>query len=154
MRILAVMGLLLLSSHVVAEESVLPVGCQAVTVQGDAVTIDAKKNTLVFIHNIVTTDLWITHPVTEASASAGWTSRLQGGKWSALSVDKGPFVLNCIESKPGHEQQIPCEGTIAVCQWKNVKFPDTAKSTFWAAEDMSLAALTAAIGARGFVIPQ
>lgn len=153
MRVLVTLCMVLLSSYVLAAESILPKGCQAVAVQGDAVTIKAKKSSLVFIHNLTSADLWITHPVAEPSASAGWTSRVQGGKWSALSLDKGPFVLNCIESKPGHEQQVPCEGAIAVCKWKDAKIPANAQGTFWAAEDMSLAALKAAVGARGFVIP-
>lgn len=152
MRRLISICLLLLSSLVVAE-STLPVGCQAVAVQGESVTVTAKKAKLVFIHNLATTDLWITHPVTNPSASAGWTTRLQAGNWSALAVNKGPFLLNCIESRPGHEQQVPCEGAIAVCQWKGVKIPASDQSTFWAGEDMSLPALTAAIGGRGFVLP-
>jgi len=152
MWILTSLCFLLMTSYVFAE-SILPVGCQAVAVQGESVTIKAKNSKLVFIHNLATTDLWITHPVTNPSASGGWTSRLQAGNWSALAVDKGPFALNCIESRPGHEQQIPCEGAIAVCQWKGVKMPAKNQSTFWAGEDMSLSALTAAIGSRGFVVP-
>ena len=152
MRILASFCFLLLSSYVFAE-STLPVGCQAVAVQGEAVTLKSKKSKLVFIHNISNSDVWITHPVTEPGASAGWTSRLQSGNWSALAVNKPSFILNCIESKPGHEQQVPCEGAIAVCQWSGVKIPSNDQGTFWAGEDQSLAALTAAVGARGFVLP-
>lgn len=153
MRIVAFLSFLLLS-FCAAAESTLPAGCQAVAVQGESVTLQAKNSSLVFIHNLTSSDLWITHPVTNPGASAGWTTRLQGGNWSALALNKGPFALNCIESKPGHEQQAPCKGLIAVCKWKGVKIPDSDKgSTFWAAEDMSLSALTAAVGARGFVIP-
>lgn len=150
MKIIVILGMLALSSSVIAAESILPRGCQAVTVQGNAVTIQAKNNALIFIHNITAVDMWITHPVTDPGASAGWTSRLQRDKWSALSLEKGPFVLNCIESRPGHEQQVPCEGTIAVCKWKQATFPENAKGTFWAAENMSLPALKAAVGARGY----
>jgi hypothetical protein len=143
----------LISSYAFAE-STLPAGCDAVVVQGESVTIKAKKSKLVFIHNLTNTDLWITHPVDNPSASAGWTTRLQSGNWSALAVDKPPFILNCIESRPGHEQQVPCEGAIAVCQWNKAKMPARNEGTFWVGEDMSLSALTAAIGGRGFVLPQ
>lgn len=153
MRVLVIWSFLLWSAFVVAAESTLPAGCQAVTVQGEAVTVPAKKNSLVFIHNLTAVDLWITHPVSDPGASAGWTSRLQGENWSALSLEKGPFVLNCTESRPGHEQQVPCEGAIAVCKWKKIKFPENAKGVFWAAENMSLSALTAAVGARGYILP-
>ncbi|MGL5742931.1 MAG: hypothetical protein ACRCXC_10545 [Legionella sp.] len=143
-------------SLTVFAESTLPKGCQAVTVQGEAVTVQAKKSSLVFIHNLTAADIWITHPVTNPGASAGWPTRIQSGNWSALAVNKCPFVLNCIESRPGHEQQAPCEGAIAVCKWKGkgVKIPKNEQgATYWAAEDMSLSALTAAVGARGFIIP-
>lgn len=154
MRILLSVYLLLLSTALFAE-STLPKGCQAIPVQGESVTLKAKKNKLVFIHNISNLDLWITHPVTDPGASAGWTSRLQAGKWSALVVDKPTFILNCIESRPGHEQQVPCEGVIAVCKWKGVKIPASAQgNTFWVAEDLSLDGLTAAVGGRGFVLPE
>ncbi len=152
MKFFAAFCWLLLPLSVFAE-STLPAGCQPVAVQGESVTLKSKNSKLVFIHNLTTSDLWITHPVTNAGASAGWTSRLQGGNWSALALDKPPFILTCIESKPGHEQQVPCEGAIAVCQWSNVKTPANAQGTFWAAEDMSLPALKAAIGGRGFTLP-
>ncbi len=134
-------------------ESTLPVGCEPIAVQGESVTLKSKNNKLIFIHNLTSSDLWITHPVTNPGASGGWTTRLQSDNWSALAVDKPPFELNCIESRPGHEQQVPCEGSIAVCQWKGVKTPKGDQGTFWVAEDMSLSALTAAIGARGFIVP-
>lgn len=144
---------LVLLSSVAMGESTLPEGCQAIAVQGESVNIKTNKYKLVYIHNLAPTDLWITHPETNPGANAGWTTRLQTKNWSALAVDKGPFSLNCIESSPGHEQAIPCEGAIAVCQWKGVKFPKESQGTFWAAEDMSLPALSAAVGGRGFVLP-
>ncbi|MFT4059611.1 MAG: hypothetical protein QM652_08695 [Legionella sp.] len=154
MNFIVALGALLLSTSVFAVESTLPAGCQAVKVQGDKVTIEGKKKSLVFIHNLTSVDLWVTHPVSNPGASAGWTSRLESENWAALSVDKGPFELNCIESRPGHEQQVPCEGAIAVCTWSKVKFPENAQGTFWAAENMTLSALTAAVGARGYMLPQ
>lgn len=152
MKLLQIFALTCVSFLTFAE-STFPTGCQPVTVKGDAVTIDTKNPTLVFIHNLGKSDLWITHPVNDPSASAGWTSRLQGNNWSSLSVDKGPFVINCIESIPGHEQKIPCEGAIGVCQWSKVKMPADAKGTFWAAEDQTLDGITAAVGTRGYVLP-
>lgn len=134
-------------------ESIFPEGCQAVAVQGEGVTIKVKKNKMVFIHNLTQSDLWLTHPIARSTDNPGWTSRVKSGNWSALALLNGPFTLNCIESRPGHEQQIPCEGAIAVCQWKTVKFPVNPEPTYWAAEDMSLAALTASIGGKGYVLP-
>lgn len=140
-------------SSITIAEPTLPSGCQPIAVQGDSVTIKAQKAKLIFIHNLSQLDLWITHPVSNPSASAGWASRLQQDHWSALAVDKPKFDITCIESRPGHEQQVPCEGVLAVCEWKGVKLPKKDSGTFWVGEDLPLAELKAAIGGRGYVLP-
>jgi hypothetical protein len=152
MRLLLVCALIVFAPMLFAEAA-LPDGCRVVAVQGDSVILKAKKGRLVFIHNLLATDLWLTHPVNSPGASAGWPSRIQAERWSALVVDKSSFPLSCIESKPGHEQQVACRGVIAVCQWKKVKWPDSSEGSFWAGEDMSLAELRASLGGRGFVLP-
>ncbi|KTD76524.1 hypothetical protein [Legionella waltersii] len=152
MRSLFSLCILLFSNALVAE-TIMPDGCQGLQVQGEAVTIVAKKSKLILIHNTSQHDIWITHPVSDPGASAGWTSKISTGNWSALVVDKPNFILNCIESTPGHEQQTPCEGAIVACKWKGVKIPTSNQGTFWAGEDMSLSGLKTALGGRGFVIP-
>lgn len=148
MRALLSLFFVVLVSTAMADE--LPASCKAVAVQGETVTVSAKKPLLVMIHNLSNTDLWITHPVSDPGASAGWSSRLQSGNWSALMLDQEAFELSCIESKPGHEQQIPCTGAISVCQWASVTMPAQTTGTFWAGEDMTLSALTAYLAGRGF----
>jgi hypothetical protein len=107
---------------------------------------------LVMIHSLSTLDLWVTHPIKEPDLSAGWSSRLQAGHWSALLVNDRQFELVCMESIPGHEQQVPCAGLLAICQWPKVSSPKAETATFWAGEDLSLSELTAHIGSRGFVL--
>ena len=132
----------------------LPPSCKPISVQGESVTVSAKQPLLVMIHNLSSSDLWITHPVSEPSASAGWSSRLQAANWSALALDKESFELSCIESKPGHEQQIPCKGAISVCQWPGVKMPPAqGAGTYWAGENMALPELLTHLGGRGFGLP-
>ncbi len=144
------LSLLTISIHA---EEIFPAGCKPLVVQGEVVKLSAKKPALVMIHNLSAVDLWITHPGSDAGVSAGWSSRLQGGHWSALALDKKSFELSCIESRPGHEQQVPCAGLLAACQWSKVKMAKSDTGTFWAGEDMSLASLLAHVGSRGFVLP-
>ena len=136
-------------------ESTLPVGCQAVKVQGESVKLTFEKSKLAFVHNLTNTDLWVTHSGASYNTDSSWAGRLQAGNWSALVVDKPPFILNCIESRPGHEQQVPCEGAIAVCLWLGVDVSDKqdGQGALWTEEDKSFSALTAAVGARGLVLP-
>ena len=153
MRVLVSFCFILLFSSVFAE-STLPDGCQPLPVQGDMFTVKLKKKKLLYVHNILGMDLWLTFAGTNAASNEGWSSRLQSENWSALVVDKEAFVLSCIESRPGHEQQVPCQGAIAICQWKGAKIPsDTKQTNYLAGEDMSLAALTADIGGRGYIAP-
>lgn len=135
-------------------DDTIPASCKPTAVQGETVMLNAEKPVLVVIHNLSATDLWITHPVSDPSASAGWSSRLSAGNWSALTLDQQKFELSCIESRPGHEQQIPCEGVIAVCTWSKVKLPEKSNGTYWAAEDQSLSNLLAQLGGRGFTLPE
>lgn len=144
---------LMLAAGYVCADEIFPAGCKPITIHEELVKLSAEKPTLVMIHNLSTINLWITHPVSEPSASAGWSSRLQGGNWSALALDKKSFELSCIESRPGHEQQVPCAGLLAACQWSPVTMPKAESGTFWAGEDMTLTALKAHVGSRGIVIP-
>jgi len=152
MKLLPGLMLLLLASAAQADDG-FPASCQPIGVQSDSLILKAAKPRVVLIHNISSSDLWITHPVSDPGAGAGWSSRLQAGKWSALAVDQESFELSCIESKPGHEQQVPCVGMIGVCDWPGVKIPTQLTGTFWVGEDMALTALTAHMGGRGFELP-
>lgn len=145
--------LLMLSFGLASAETTIPTSCKPVAVKGELVTVSAKKPLLVIIHNLSNSDLWITHPVSNPSASAGWNSRLQAGKWSALALDKPSFALSCIESRPGHEQQVPCTGMISVCQWRKITMPGQSSGTFWAGENMNLQALIEHLSGRGFGLP-
>lgn len=144
---------LILATMIVHAEETLPSSCKTMALSEESVTLTPKKPVLAMIHNISSDDLWITHPVSDPGASAGWSSRLQAGNWSALAIDKGPFELSCIESKPGHEQQVACSGVITICNWSTIKMPAQTTGTFWAGENMSLPALASHLSARGFELP-
>lgn len=145
--------LLLLNIHTSYAEDGFPASCKPIAVQGESIVLKTKQPQVVLIHNLSASDLWITHPVSDPSASAGWSSRLEAGNWSALTVDKESFELSCIESKPGHEQQVPCSGVTAICEWQNVKIPEQLTGTFWAGENLTLQALTGHLHGRGFEWP-
>src|ERR1700739_3194011 len=49
--------------------------------------IDQPRSTIIyFMQNISKQSLWLDHPVKRRSASAGWSSYVQPGMWSALLV--------------------------------------------------------------------
>ena len=134
-------------------DEIFPIGCKPIVVHDELLKLLADKPALVMVHNLSKMDLWMTHPVSQPGMSAGWSSRLQSGNWSALALDQKTFELSCIESRPGHEQQVPCAGLLAACQWSNVTAPKGESGTFWAGEDLALSALTAHVGSLGFILP-
>ena len=146
------MMLILVALNVSAEE-IFPAGCKPLVLHEELVKLSTEVPSLVMIHNLSTMDLWITHPLSEINGHEKWSSRLQSGNWSALALDKKSFDLSCIESRPGHEQQVPCAGLLSACQWTPVPTPKSEPGTFWAGEDLSLSALTAHVGSRGLVLP-
>jgi len=142
--------LIIIMSGASAEE-ILPSGCKPLVVQKESLTLPENEPSLVMIHNLSNNDLWLTHPTSEAGVNLN--TQLQAGNWSALALDKEVFELGCIESRPGHEQQVPCFDVLAVCQWLTAKRPENIVGTVWAGEDMVLSALTAYVGRHGFVLP-
>lgn len=140
------------SSHLFAE-ALLPAGCQPLRIEGESVLLKTQKSALFMIYNAGDKVLWLTHPVDNAGASAGWTSQLQPQRWSALSIGED-FSLSCVESTPGHEQQIPCQDAISVCRYKKVQFPQDAEGSYWAGENLPLNELLAHLSKRGFILPE
>jgi hypothetical protein len=156
MRILLscfIIWLTLINTPLAFAEEIFPTACKPFVVKSESIVLPEGAPRLIMLHNLSELDLWITHPVSEADAASGWSSRLQSGHWSALALDKTAFELSCIESKPGHEQQISCEHTLAVCEWSITSSPEHTRGIFWAGENMSLSTLTAYLSRRGFGLP-
>lgn len=139
---------------VTTAQEMYPKGCVPLVIHDAIPDIAHKKPTLFMMHNLSTNDLWITHPVADPGAQAGFSSLLQMGKWSALVLNHAnkSFLLKCIESKPGHEQQISCADVLAICQWPNSTIPADKSGVFWAGENMDFSPLKAYIERQGFVL--
>lgn len=151
MRYFLLILMLMYGVNLYAQE-IFPEGCVPFVVENDVITLTTEKPAIVMMHNLSAMDIWITHTTQKAGAGAGWSSRVQAGNWSALVLRSPSFNLSCIESRPGHEQQIPCTEVLAVCKWPNVSIPEKMSGTFWAGEDMPLSPLKAYIERRGFVL--
>jgi hypothetical protein len=104
------------------------------------------------IQNARTKGLWIDHPVARPSASAGWSSYVRAGNWSALVVDRKEFTISCAVIQPGKVEYQDCVHTISVCSPKEALFKSATKGTYWLAEDKPLDELVKAAAKRGVTI--
>ncbi len=147
MKCIATLVLICLMDGVHAQE-IFPAHCTPFVVSSEQVMVPAQKSMVTMIHNLSSTDLWMAH----AETSASWSSHLQAGHWSALVLPEEPFEWRCIESVPGHEQQVSCADVLAVCQWPATTLPKKPSDTVWVGEDMLLSPLIAYMGRQGFVL--
>lgn len=145
--------LCLMNFAATAAQEVYPYGCKPFVIKQETVTLPAKTPRLILLHNLAQTDLWITHPPDEADTIENLSTPLQTNQWSALVLNQQAFLLNCIESNPGHEQQVPCRDVLAICEWPLPQPEDNIKIRL-VAENMSLVALAAYLNRQGFELPQ
>lgn len=134
-------------------EEIFPAGCKPFVTQDAQVSIPKGKSGIIMVHNLTDGDLWVTRPISDPNSSPTWSSLLHAGSWSALAWQGEEFKLSCIESRPGHEQQVSCADALALCQWSKAKLPAQLTTSMWAGENMSLSALMAYIQRRGFELP-
>lgn len=146
------LSLMSLTFSVWAQPPALPEACQLQATKSGQLVLQTKMPGLFLIYNQTETNLWVTHPTKHTGASAGWASKISPKQWSALKVNQD-FELTCVESSPGHEQEIACHQAIIVCRFQQAVFPADAKSEFWVGEDMSLAALLTHTAQRGIQVP-
>lgn len=142
-------GLLMMQSGIAAVE--FPSACKGMPGIKRQWVINADKPSLYLVHNFSSQDIWLTHTPERPSASAGWSSRLSAGKWSAILMKHKNFAFDCTESRPGHEQRTTCGDVIAVCQQQATIKPGD--GGYWVAEDLELKPLLSSIERRGIELP-
>lgn len=82
--------------------------CQPVPIQTETIELQTQKPLLVLFHNTTDHNLYITH--------ADNASLLEANKFSLLLLTQNKLTLHCVESRPGHEQHIPCHSALVLCQ--------------------------------------
>lgn len=118
-------------------ESFNPKGCRTVSLQNGALTLTKIRPARIFMHNTTGAKLWVTHPDTDINNKVNWLSQIQAGHWSILALSRPSFALICIESQPGHEQQVPCESVLDFCALSKDTHNEVDKKTMWLAEDIT-----------------
>ena len=128
----------------------LPKKCKALSSVSEVLTINTQgKQQLILIYNKSKSKLWLTHTPKNPGASAGWSSELDSGKWSAIAMNENDFSFNCLESGPGHAQTMPCTSMVVACVKKDAVFSPKTDGDYWVAENKSLNQLIASINGRG-----
>lgn len=124
----------MISSSYATNEGV-PQNCKPFVLKHDKIIPSSTKTMAVMIHNVSDLSIWITHPTKNDSMSAGFNSLLEADHWSTLVISGKSFLLQCIESKPGHEQLIACDQVLTFCELISAKLPSQSSENYWAKEN-------------------
>jgi hypothetical protein len=120
--------------------------------QGSSVILNPgskQKQSLYLICNTSDSDFWLTHPVKDPSASAGWNSDIDPGNWSAFTVNMPDFELTCTKSGQGSLDTLPCKRVIKMCRITKPVFKPDMNGNYWVSEDKPLEAVIDEIKTRG-----
>ncbi len=129
---------------------ILPAGCMPIVIS-ELIHLPPGKPRLILLHNLSETTLWLIPRANTTKANL--SSALAPQQWSSLHLDQHALTIGCIESKPGHEQEIACHDRVAVCEWIPNRHPKKPSGIVWAAENMTLTPLIAYLGRHGFIVP-
>ena len=108
-----------------------------------------KVSQAYFITNKSSQSIFIEHPTANPGASAGWSSYLRPGNWSALVLNKKSFAIHCAMIQPGKVIPLDCSKTITVCAPKNLTTKTAFKGNYWLAEDKNWEGFVKALAKRG-----
>ena len=110
---------------------------------------DPHTSQIYFLHNVSKKSLWLDHPNEHHKPmSAGWSSFLREGKWSAISINRKNFTISCAEIQPGEVVYHQCAKTIAVCTPHQTPLEAKRKGSGWMAEDQTWEDLLKVLGKR------
>lgn len=130
----------------------LPNNCQPIAITSATVDFSSfvvQNPTLIIIHNLAKTNLWLTlHD--EVANYDNLSSMISADHWAAIIWSHKSSKFSCIETRPGHEQQISCEGMVFLCRWEITKSKKDIPANFWLAENMSLPILLEHLSSHGF----
>ena len=73
------------------------------------------------------------------------TVKLAPAHWAALELSSAELndktlQFHCVESRPGHEQEVSCQGMLKACRWQNFKDSKERRSgegIFWAGVNLN-----------------
>lgn len=108
--------------------------CQTFTLHDINVSLSTDEPLLMVFHNISEHNIYLVNKKNSTS------SLIAPGRWSQFSLVKQSVTFSCIESLPGHEQQVPCKNVLSVCQFllKSKHITTTA----WLSENLTTSPLT------------
>ncbi|RDI44553.1 hypothetical protein [Aquicella lusitana] len=135
-------ALILAHENVLAAPSKRTISCARKNIQfkHNEVVLNTRGSAspkVYFIKNISKYGIWLNRYQSDrsksAGASAGWSSFLKPGNWSALLLSEKNFTMGCSIVGPGKITYLKCKKVIQVCESSLHAEPDA--GSYWAVEN-------------------
>jgi len=108
---------------------------------------------LFLLHNVSEDTIYINHePSNNPGASAGWSTELGPGNWTAVSMSDVNFDFMCGKMVPGKFQEVQCSGELKACKFDSAVFDEKSKGSYWVSENKPLDATLETIKSRGIEV--
>lgn len=111
-----------------------------------------KISQVYFITNKSPQSTFIEHPTANPGASAGWSTFIRPGNWSALVLNKKNFAVHCAMIQPGKVIPLDCSKTITVCRPKSLTTKTPFKGNYWLAEDKNWETFVNVLAKKGVIL--
>ena len=123
--------------------------------KGNKLILNAKSNKKVtwvyVIENKSKKTIYINHPADHpGTASAGWGTRLDAQKWTAIMLDRPNFAITCQNGLTGNPQSVvACKKVLKVSRFKPHSNNTNKQGSYWIGENQSLDKLLQTLNVRG-----
>lgn len=108
---------------------------------------------LYLFNNISESTIYMNHePKNDPGASAGWSTELAAGNWTAISISEENFAFTCGKMVPGRFEEVPCSDELKVCKFTKAEFSEKARGSYWVSENKTLDATLETIKSRGIEV--
>ncbi len=104
---------------------------------------------LFLFHNTAEETVYINHEPKDPGASAGWSTELGAGNWTAISMSTPDFAFTCGKMVPGRFEEFTCSDALKVCKFSNPAFNEKSSGSYWVSENKPLDATLETIKSRG-----
>lgn len=126
-----------------------PKGCYPLSLDKENITFKTKDQQLFYVHNKSELVVYLAFINRTGTAHAGWTTKIDGGSWSALALADSKLTFHCVEERPGSEQRVDCARVIEACRQAGLTFSKESLGNYWVANNNTYDVINEAVRRRG-----
>lgn len=131
-----------------------PKGCDPLPGIENTLDFKAKGQVLFYVHNKGALPIYLSFINKTGTAHAGWTTKLDPDRWSALTINDRTLSFHCIEEKPGSEQRVRCYEAVEACTVQGTGFDKGNSGSYWVSDNADINTIIEKVRARNIKLKE